>query len=73
MAFRCPSCDQPIYNRRRPTCAACGAALPKHLLLDKAQQDRLTAVRNREEKDHRGFMERGMGNGMGGFDVPTSF
>ena len=72
MAFRCPSCNQPLYNRRRPKCGSCGATLPKHLLLDAAQQDRLAALRKREEKDHREFMERefpgsgGLG-GVGGF------
>jgi hypothetical protein len=46
--------------------------LPNHLLLDKAQQDRLAALRQQEEKDHREFMGRqfpgsgGLG-GVGGF------
>ena len=30
MAFRCPWCDQILYNRRRPTCASCGVVLPEH-------------------------------------------
>jgi hypothetical protein len=73
MAFRCPSCNQLLYNRRRATCASCGAALPKHLLLDAAQKERLAEVRKQEEKNHREFMEQVFPGGGGGFDLPTSF
>ena len=27
MSFNCPMCDQPLYNRKRATCEACGAVL----------------------------------------------
>jgi hypothetical protein len=75
MAFRCPTCDQLLYNRRRERCESCGAAIPEQLLLNAAQRQRLADVRRQEEKEHREFMERqfpGSG-GLGGFDVPTSF
>ena len=73
MAFRCPSCNKPLYNRRRATCESCAVVIPEHLLLNAAQRQRLAEVRKQEEKEHRDFMERGMSTGMGGFDVPTSF
>ena len=75
MAFRCPACNKPLYNRRRSTCQSCGAVLPKHLLLDATQRERLAELRKQEEKNHREFMERdfpGTG-GLGGFDLPGSF
>jgi hypothetical protein len=70
MPFRCPSCNKPLYNRRRSTCQSCGAALPKHLLLDAAHRDRLSEVRRQEEKNHREFMERDF-RSSGGLDIPT--
>lgn len=38
MAFECPSCNRPLYNRRRDTCEFCGVAVPEELLLSPAQQ-----------------------------------
>ncbi len=33
MAFECPSCNRPLYNRRRDTCEFRGEAVPEELLL----------------------------------------
>jgi predicted amidophosphoribosyltransferase len=65
MAFLCPACNKPLYNRRRPTCGACGASLPEHLRLSAAQQQRLEAMRQQEAKDHKEFMERELPGGNG--------
>ena len=71
MPFRCPSCNKPLYNRRRATCQSCGSALPKHLLLDTAQRERLAELREQEDKKHREFMERDFPSGGGSPDIPT--
>jgi hypothetical protein len=72
MAFRCPSCNKPLYNRRRATCQSCGAPVPEHLLLNADQRDRLDEFRKREEKDHREAMERELPTGgAGGIDMPS--
>jgi hypothetical protein len=71
MAFHCPSCNKPLYNRRRATCESCGAALPKHLLLDAGQRQRFEELRRQEDKAHREFMERDFPGGAG-YDLPTS-
>ncbi|HEX8911222.1 MAG TPA: hypothetical protein VF796_02600 [Humisphaera sp.] len=61
MPFKCPACQRPLYNRRRPDCEFCGAVLPAGLLLspiqvamiDKEKRDMEAAARQRQEEDRR--------------------
>lgn len=45
MAFECPSCNRPLYNRRRDTCEFCGEAVPEELLLSSEQQAALDKLK----------------------------
>jgi len=63
MSFRCPSCDRPLYNRRRVTCEFCGATIPQTLLLNQAQIDAIERLKSVEAKDHRDFMTQPALNG----------
>ena len=47
MAFKCPSCERPLYNRRRSDCEFCLHPLPAALQLSAAQQ----AVVDREKHE----------------------
>ncbi len=52
--FACPACGRPLYDRRRPHCGYCGAAVPEALRLTAAQ-----AVAYEDERRQKGRdMER---------------
>ena len=73
MAFKCPACGQPLYNRRRATCESCGAAVPESLRLSPTQQKQFEVMKEREKKEHREFMERQLPGGGTGGDVGAGF
>jgi hypothetical protein len=72
MAFKCPNCARPLYNRRRATCEFCAAAIPPGLLLTSGQQARVDAMKRDEQSRHREAMSRdlpGGGSLSGGGDL----
>ena len=58
MAYTCPACRKPLYNRLRDKCACCGAAIPENLRLTGSRRDFLTRLKADESRTHREFMER---------------
>ncbi|MCA9772058.1 MAG: hypothetical protein KC466_06590 [Myxococcales bacterium] len=57
MAYQCPACQGPVYNRRRAACEHCGAAIPEEMRLSAEQIARLTEVQEEEAKRHKASME----------------
>jgi ribosomal protein L37E len=57
MAFKCVSCEKPLYNRRRKTCEFCGAAIPESLRLSAKQQAFIQKLKVDEAKQHRDGIE----------------
>ena len=53
MSFKCPACERPLLNRRRPKCAFCGAEIPAELLMNAEQRGAITKMANEEEKRRR--------------------
>lgn len=75
MAFKCPGCGRPLYNRKRATCEFCSAPLPASLLLNAGQQARIEAMKQLEQRLHREVMSRDLpgGRGDGGFSGGGDF
>jgi hypothetical protein len=73
MAFTCPACRKPLYNRLRDKCASCGAAIPENLRLTPARRDFLNRLKQDESRAHREFMERKLPGGDPGGPTPFSF
>ena len=69
MTFKCPSCNRPLYNRRRATCEFCGKPIPASHLLSARQRGAIDQLKKDEAKRHREFMERDISTGGGGPDV----
>lgn len=65
MAFKCPGCNRPIYNRRRKACEFCGDAIPDSLLFTSRQSALIERLKTDESKQHREFMERDLHPGSG--------
>ena len=67
MAFNCPACRRPLYNRRRATCEFCSAPIPASLLLTAGQQARVEAMKQSDRSRHREAMTREFPGGGGDF------
>lgn len=53
--FVCPSCGRTLYDRRRPDCGYCGAAMPEGLRLTVAQAEALKKERRQKGRDMERF------------------
>ena len=49
MSFTCPSCQQPITNRKVKKCLMCGNAIPDELLLSKEQIQKFDELARKEK------------------------
>ena len=58
MSFKCPKCRRQLYNRRKPTCSFCGAAVPAELRMSEMKAAFIEKMKTDEAKCHREFMER---------------
>lgn len=70
MTFKCPSCNRPLYNRRRATCEFCGKPVPDALRLSGDRRAKIDRLKADEAKRHREFMGRDISTGGGMPDVP---
>ena len=55
---RCPSCNSPIYSRKRIDCGVCGEKLPSELLLTEEQRSALDAINKNCIENHEAFMKK---------------
>ena len=58
MSFKCPTCERPLYNRRRDACEFCGGFVPYPLRLTKAQLAKIERMKREEDQRHRASMRR---------------
>ena len=58
MSFKCPSCERPLFNRRRKTCEFCGKPIPEAYLLTVSQTAKLDRLKAEEAKQHKEFMDQ---------------
>jgi hypothetical protein len=58
MSFKCPTCDRPIYNRRRKWCEFCNGPIPESYLLSQTQMAAIDRLKADEAKQHKEFMSR---------------
>lgn len=55
---RCPSCNSPIYSRKRIYCGVCGEKLPSELLLTEEQRRAIDEINKDCRENHEDFMTR---------------
>ena len=64
MAYECPSCNRPLYNRQRATCEFRVVTVPEKLLLTHEQRVFLDRPKEDEAKHRTSF---GSGEDRGGW------
>jgi len=73
MSFKCPACERPLSNRRRPTCEFCGEPIPPALLMNPAQAGAIDRLKQAEERRRqlKKLSEKKTGGGdVGGWNDP---
>lgn len=58
MPFRCPACARALYNRRRPDCEFCGAAVRPTRPTLRPRRSFLDTLRSDDAKPHREQLDR---------------
>lgn len=77
-SFQCPACGFQIFNRRVPSCEACGITLPKELLFSAEEIAELDAQFERGKKDREAQRRKiqrtnDFSGSLGGGDGSASF
>jgi len=63
----CPSCNSIIYSRRHSRCGVCEQELPKNLLFNTAEAEKVDALLTAERQRHKAWLTK-----IGGCDGFTA-
>jgi len=57
----CPSCNSIVYSRRHSRCGVCEQELPKNLLFNSAEAEKLDALLTSERQRHKAWLMKNGG------------
>ena len=60
-AARCPHCESIIYSRRNKLCGVCDQVLPREILFNPIEAERIENLLAQERQRHRRWLQRNAG------------